>query len=298
MGQEKLIRKFWLYNYLPSKIINLMELIRFEKPIGTLLLMWPCWYVLAISSYKQIKLYFLFIIGSFCMRSVGCIINDSFDRNIDKTIKRTSNRPLAAGKIKFYEAMILMVIFLLVSLLILLQFNFYAIIVALFSMPLVIIYPLMKRYTHWPQLILGITFSWGVLVASFELFGTISTKIILLYIACIFWTLGYDTIYAYQDRDDDIKANLNSTAILFGNKGKFFVMLFYSLFIFFIWIATNLNEFVFSKTLILFFLLICLLSYLNRWNINSTSSSNSYFKFNNIIGLICYLYLFISSYHL
>ena len=115
MTQEKLIRKFWLYNYLPLKIVNLLELIRFEKPIGTLLLMWPCWYALAMLSYKEVKLYILFFIGSFCMRSVGCIINDSFDKNLDKKIKRTSNRPLAKGTIKFHEAMAFMIIILLIN---------------------------------------------------------------------------------------------------------------------------------------------------------------------------------------
>ena len=224
------------------------------------------------------------------MRSAGCIINDYFDRYIDRGVKRTSNRPLVKKSISLFKVFIFLVSLLILSSIVLLQFNSIAIIVALISIPLVIIYPLMKKYTYWPQLFLGFTFNWGVLVASVQITETISIEAILLYIACIFWTLGYDTIYAYQDRKDDIKINLKSTAILFGNKGKLFVMLFYSLFVLFIIIMQNLNDFKLVNSLILIGILVCLLVFLKKWNINHRSSSNKYFKKNNLVGLIFFSY--------
>ena len=295
MEQEKSNYKFFPYQYLPDKIKNLLILIRFEKPIGVFLLVWPCWFALAILSIKEIKLYILFFIGSFCMRGVGCIINDYFDRNIDKSINRTSNRPLAKGSVNFLEVILLTIFLLLISLLILINFNNTAIIVSLCCVPLIIIYPLMKRFTYWPQLILGLTFSWGIFIVSAEINEIFTLKIILLYIACIFWTLGYDTIYAYQDREDDIKINLKSTAVLFGNKGKSYVMFFYFIFILFIWFAENFNDFKVFSSIILIIFLIGLLIFINKWSINSKSSSHAYFKSNNIIGLICFIFLFLSN---
>ena len=291
MKQNKFNSKFWLYNILPKKIVYCLELIRFEKPIGFLLLMWPCWFTLALFSNNNIKLYIFFFIGSFCMRSAGCIINDYIDRSIDKKVDRTSRRPLAMGNLKLIDISILISILLVISLIIIMQFNFIAIIVGLSSIPLIIMYPLMKRFTYWPQLFLGITFSWGVLIASAQSIETISLQAILLYIGCVFWTLGYDTIYAYQDREDDIKIDLKSTAILFGNSGKIFVMLFYFLFILFIFICKNIYVFNLSNFFVLFFILIFTLLYLNKWSLNSKLSSNNYFKKNNIFGLVIFLYL-------
>ena len=151
MEQKKSISKFWLYNFIPSKARYYLELIRFEKPIGFLLLMWPCWFTLALFFVKEIKWYLFFFIGSFCMRSVGCIINDYLDRSIDKLITRTSDRPLVSGKINFFEALVLLIILIIPSCFILLQFNLMAIILAIISIPLICIYPLMKRYTFWPM---------------------------------------------------------------------------------------------------------------------------------------------------
>jgi len=290
MKQEKTFSHFWLYRLLPEKIVSYLELIRFEKPTGFLLLVWPCWFCLAMLSITDIKLYIFFFIGSFCMRSVGCIVNDYFDRFIDKKVKRTSDRPLAKGKLSLLEAFTAMSILLIFSLMILLQFNKIAIIIAAASIPLIIIYPLMKRFTYWPQLILGLTFSWGILIASAQSIETISIEVVLLYIACVFWTLGYDTIYAYQDREDDIKIKLKSTAVLFDYKGKLFVMFFYTLFVFFILIIQNLDYFQLIYSLILVVILIGLMIFLSRWSINSRSSSNKYFRSNNIIGLIFFLY--------
>ena len=203
----------------PKKIIYLFDLIRFSKPIGFMLLMWPCWFALAIVSQNQIKLihwYAYFLIGAFLMRSAGCIINDLVDINLDKNIKRTANRPLSSKKISILEASLLLFVLLLLSFIILLQFKINTVLIGLASIPLVILYPYMKRYTYWPQLVLGLVFNWGIIMVSVEFYDEINLNFLLLYFGCLVWTIAYDTIYAYQDRDDDIKNNLKSTAVLFG----------------------------------------------------------------------------------
>ena len=209
-----------------KKFTNYLELIRFNKPIGFLLLMWPCWFGLSIQKIEVENLIYwllIFLLGSFFMRSAGCIINDIIDRNIDKLVKRTQSRPIASKNVSLIEAMILLIIFLLLGFLILLNFNLHAIVCGLLSMPIVILYPFMKRITYWPQVFLGIAFSWGVLMVSAQFNQSLTFQFILLYIACVVWTLGYDTIYAYQDREDDIKQNVKSTATYFGENGRWFV---------------------------------------------------------------------------
>ena len=295
MRQKKQISYFWLYNILPVKISSLLQLIRLEKPIGFFLLMWPCWFSLAIFSVKEIKWYILFFLGAFFMRSAGCIINDYFDRSIDIKIERTSERPITSGVISSLEAFLFTIFLLCLSLLILINFNLMAIIVSLASFPLILIYPLMKRFTNWPQFILGVTFSWGVLITAAQFQHIYSLETLILYIGCIFWTLGYDTIYAYQDRQDDIKINLKSTAILFGNNGKYLVMIFYSLFILSIFILSLMMSLSAINYIILILFLLSLLFILSKWSITSKKSCENYFRYNNYLGLIVFLYLTISS---
>ena len=161
---------------IPKKIVNLLELIRLNKPIGFMLLLWPCLFSLANISQNKLDLlywYFYFIAGSFLMRGAGCIVNDLIDINIDKKVKRTSIRPLASGLISKVEAIIFLFILLIFSFLILLQFNLNAVFFALLSLPFIFLYPYMKRYTHWPQLVLGIVFNWGVLIVSIQFFDKI-----------------------------------------------------------------------------------------------------------------------------
>ena len=268
-----------------KKIKYLFDLIRLNKPIGFLLLLWPCWFALANlqqNNLELIKWYVYFFFGAFLMRSAGCIINDIIDINLDKKIERTAGRPLTSKKVSIFEAIILLCLFLLLSFYILLQFDFYSIIIALASIPLLLLYPLLKRFTYWPQLGLGLVF---MLKITFDF--------LLLYFGCIFWTLAYDTIYAYQDVKDDIKHNIKSTAVLFGEKGHKYVRIFYSLF----FIIIGLLGFYSSQSLFSLIVIIVLIFamglYLNKWKLNSVNSSNHYFKFNNIIGLLCFLYLFI-----
>ena len=279
-----------------KKFINYLELIRFNKPIGFLLLMWPCWFGLSLLDLEiniLISWLLIFLIGSFLMRSAGCIINDIIDRDIDKSIKRTQRRPLASNKISNKEVFILLFIFLLLSLIVLLQFNLYSIIIGLMSMPFVILYPFMKRITFWPQIFLGLTFSWGALVVSTQFYQSITIQFVLLYLACVIWTVGYDTIYAYQDREDDIKNNIKSTAVLFGNNGKTIVFCCYIVVVlvfgFFGWNSSN--------SLISLFVIaiigICTCIAIQKWDISSIESSNFYFRQNNTFAIMLFIYLLI-----
>jgi len=285
-----------LDNFIPKKIYYFLDLIRFNKPIGFLLLMWPCYFGLAYSKTDYddlIYLYFLFFLGSFLMRSAGCIINDLIDIKIDSKITRTYKRPLASKKISILSALILLFVLLLLSFIILLQFSILSIIIGLLSLPIIVLYPLMKRITYWPQLFLGIVFSWGVLITSVEIFGGINLDYFLLYLACIFWTLSYDTIYAYQDRKDDISNNIKSTAVLLGETGKLFVR-----FCFFCMISLiSYLSWKSSGNLVSLGVIIAILIginiLINKWQPNSTKSSNYYFQLNNLLGGVIFLYLLI-----
>ena len=279
-----------------KKITNYLELIRFNKPIGFLLLMWPCWFGLSLLNLEiknLISWLLIFLLGSFLMRSAGCIINDIIDKDFDKSVERTKYRPLASNRISITEAIFLLSIFLGLGLIILLQFNLYSIILGLMSMPFVFIYPFMKRITFWPQVFLGITFSWGALIVSMQFNQSITFQFILLYIGCVIWTLGYDTIYAYQDREDDIKQNIKSTAILFGDNGKWLV---YSCYIVVLLIFGFLgwNS---SNSLISLFVIaiigICTYIAIEKWDIYSSESSNFYFRQNNIFAIMLFSYLLI-----
>ncbi|PPR45530.1 MAG: 4-hydroxybenzoate octaprenyltransferase [Alphaproteobacteria bacterium MarineAlpha5_Bin8] len=284
-----------LNKIVPNKILLFFELIRFDKPIGFLLLMWPCWIALAAIEYQSNfnMLYFYFFVGAFLMRSAGCIINDLIDINIDKNIIRTSNRPLTSKKILVHEALILLFILLLLAFLILLQFNFKTILIGLISLPLIILYPYMKRITYLPQLVLGLVFNWGVFIVSIEIYNKITPDLLLLYIGCVFWTLAYDTIYAYQDIQDDIKNKLKSTAILFGIKGRLFVKLFYLIFLIIIgYLGYKSSDSILSIGIIVSVIFLMII-YLNKWMINSNASSNYFFKLNNYIGLFSFIYLII-----
>ncbi len=281
---------------IPSKIQSLLDLIRFNKPIGFTLLVWPCWFALAslpINSLKNLKWYFFFFIGAFLMRSAGCIINDLVDIKIDKNVERTSKRPLVIKSVNIFEAIIFLILLLIFAFIILIQFNYKAILIGLFSIPLIVIYPYMKRFTYWPQLALGIIFNWGILISSMQFNGYLSSTFILLYVGCIFWTLGYDTIYAYQDRKDDIKNNIKSTAVLFSDQGKKCVFSFYIIFLIILGYIGFQNSGSIASVFVIFLFLIAMGLFLSKWNLESISSSNNYFRLNNFFGLFCFIYLII-----
>ena len=210
-----------------------INLTRLNKPIGIMLLFWPCSWGLAYA-YKlnqdlNVFLYYLllFFLGSLLMRSAGCIFNDIIDRDFDKKVKRTKLRPIASGKISVKKSFVYVIILCLLAFLILVQFNILTIVLGLGSMLLAFSYPFMKRFTYWPQLFLGLTFNWGIIMAWTAVINDISYEIIILYFSAIFWTLGYDTIYGVQDITDDEIIGIKSTAIKFKKNIKFFVSICY-----------------------------------------------------------------------
>jgi 4-hydroxybenzoate polyprenyltransferase len=174
-------------------------------------------------------LLFLFAVGALLMRAAGCTVNDIADRDFDRQVARTALRPLAAGAISRRQATIFLIALLLIAFLVLLQFNLPTILLGMASLPLVALYPFAKRFTYWPQLMLGLTFNWGALVGWMAVHGELSAPAYLLYIAGIAWTLGYDTIYAHQDKEDDALIGVKSTALLFGNRTKTWLSVFYSI---------------------------------------------------------------------
>ena len=278
----------------PEKIHDYFELIRLNKPIGFMLLLWPCWFSLAYLEFSQqylLSYYILFFIGSVIMRSAGCIINDLMDQDIDSKIERTATRPLASNKITNFNAVIFLFMLLIIGLLILLQFKTPSILVGLLCAPLIVLYPLMKRITFWPQLFLGIIFNWGVIICSVEFFGTVTNEYLILYLACVLWTIGYDTIYAYQDLKDDKKNSIKSTAVLFEDKGKYLVLSSYTLMFIMIGYLSFNQGIEMLKLLVYFGVFIYIVVNIIRWDHKSEQNSGKKFRQNNLFGAIIFLYL-------
>ena len=272
-----------------------IELTRLNKPIGYMLLFWPCSWGLALAnSFNQNQnLYYfyliLFLLVSILMRSAGCIFNDIVDKDFDKKVKRTKKRPIASGKISVFQSFVYVALLCLMALIVLLQFNLTTILLGLSSMILAFSYPFMKRVTYWPQLFLGITFNWGILMAWTAMGNEISSNILLLYLAAIFWTLGYDTIYGAQDMSDDEIIGLKSTSLKFKNNIKTFVYVCYFLSVFFLGYLF-INTFRINLSTLFFIIFIISLFYqLKIFKKNKPKSCLSAFKFNNISGLILFL---------
>ena len=215
-----------------------VELTRLKKPIGFMLLFWPCIWGLTIvydfNSNLKNYLFFssLFFAGSVLMRSAGCIVNDIVDKNFDKKVERTKNRPVASGQISIKFAALYAISLCILAFFVLINFNQFTILMALISMPLAFAYPLMKRITYWPQLFLGVTFNYGLILAWISISNDISYIPIIFYFGAIFWTLGYDTIYGFQDIKDDEIIGVKSTSIKFKNNPKKFLLICYLIFIF------------------------------------------------------------------
>ena len=279
-----------------------IDLTRLKKPIGFMLLFWPCAWglTLAYDFSSDINKYFfylvLFFLGSVLMRSAGCIVNDILDRKYDAKVFRTKDRPIASGKVSVNLAIIYSVVLCFFALLVLLNFNLYTIILALGSMPLAFTYPLMKRFTYWPQLFLGITFNYGLVLGWTAVTGDISFIPILFYIGAIFWTLGYDTIYGYQDIKDDEIIGLKSTSIKFKKKPYTFVFscyLIYLLILLTTGYLMNLNKY--SFIFFIFILIQMFYFQLKKLKIEDPISCLKVFKSNNFLGLIVFLSLIIGK---
>jgi len=275
-----------------------IQLTRLNKPIGFLLLFWPCVWGLTLAYYFSgetnlyLKHMLLFFLGSVLMRSAGCIFNDIVDRDLDKKVQRTRERPIASGKVSVFEALIYIVFLCLVAFLILAQFNWLTIVLGISSMALAFAYPFMKRITYWPQLFLGLTFNWGIIMGWTSITNSISIEPIILYLSAIFWTLGYDTIYGLQDIHDDEIIGIKSTSIKFKNNVKVFVGTCYSLCVLCILILGLLMEI--NKYLLPLsaFFIVSLIYQIKIFKPNDPKSCHFSFKMNNLTGLLVFLFIF------
>ena len=277
-----------------------IELTRLSKPIGFMLLFWPCSWGLTIAyDFNQSLLnYFfyltLFFLGAVLMRSAGCIVNDILDKEFDSKVTRTKDRPIASGKISIKQAIYLSLLLCFLAFLVLINFNTFTIILALGSMPLAFTYPLMKRYTYWPQFFLGITFNYGLILGWVATKGQIELIAILFYLGAIFWTLGYDTIYGFQDIKDDEIIGLKSTSIKFKRSPYIFLIVCYS--IFFLTLVFLGYVMAFNNIFFLFMTLIFIhLFYfqIKRLDIKDEKNCLKIFKSNNSLGFLVYLSLII-----
>ena len=281
-----------------KKIQVLIQLTRLNKPIGIMLLFWPCAWGLTLAYYFNgetnlyLKHLLLFFLGSVLMRSAGCIFNDIVDKNLDKKVKRTQKRPIASGKISILESFSFVVFLCLIALLILLQFNWLTIILGLGSMILAFTYPYMKRITYWPQLFLGLTFNWGIIMGWSSITNNISLEPLILYFGAIFWTLGYDTIYGLQDIKDDEIIGIKSTSIKFKNSAKTFVGVCYTLCVLFILILCFVLEIDKYLFLLSIFFIMSLIYQIKLFKTKNPNSCLAAFKANNITGLLIFLFIF------
>ena len=271
-----------------EKLKIFVQLTRLDKPIGFLLLFWPCMWGLTLGYYfnNETTLYFkyiaLFFLGSVLMRSAGCIFNDIVDKDFDKKIQRTKERPIASGKISVLESFFYVVLLCLIAFIILLQFNKLTIILGMSSMILAFSYPFMKRITYWPQLFLGLTFNWGIIMGWTSITNSISIEPIILYLSAIFWTLGYDTIYGLQDLHDDEIIGVKSTSIKFKNNVKFFVGACYTLCVFFILIMFLLMKMDKYFLILLIPFIVCQVYQIKMFKIENQKSCLAAFKNNNL----------------
>ena len=279
-----------------------IELTRLKKPIGYMLLFWPCVWglTLAYDFSERLDLYFfyllLFFLGSVLMRSAGCIVNDVLDRKFDKKVLRTKSRPIASGKISVFTALVYASILCFLALLVLINFNYFTIFLAFASMPLAFTYPLMKRYTYWPQLFLGITFNYGLVLGWTSIKDEIDILPIIFYLGAIFWTLGYDTIYGYQDIKDDEIIGVKSTSIKFKQIPKVFLSMVYSLF----FLSLIFVGYYMDLDYIFFIILILIFYQLFFYQIKSFKKNKSklclrIFKSNNLLGFMVFINIIVGK---
>jgi len=279
-----------------------IELARLKKPIGYMLLFWPCaWGLTLAYNFNGEKITYifyiiLFLLGAILMRSAGCIVNDIADKEFDKKVLRTKNRPIALGKISVIRGLVYTVILCLLAFIVLIQFNFLTITLALISMPLAFTYPLMKRYTYWPQLFLGITFNYGLILGWISITNELNIEPLILYFGAIFWTLGYDTIYGFQDMSDDEIIGLKSTSIKFKSNPNLFLTICFVIFLvslFLIGLIMNFNQLYF---ILLIFIAIHMFYYqLYKLNINNVKQCLDTFKSNNFLGFLTLIAILIGK---
>jgi 4-hydroxybenzoate polyprenyltransferase len=224
----------WVDGFAPAWIRPYLRLARLDRPIGSWLLLIPCWWsvgLAAVHAGTNVNAWHLvlFLVGAFAMRGAGCTWNDIVDRDLDARVERTRSRPIPSGQVTVASAAVFLVLQALVGLVVLLQFNRFTVYVGLASLAVIVVYPFMKRVTYWPQIVLGLAFSWGALMGWPATFARLDLPAYLLYAGAISWVIGYDTIYAHQDREDDALIGIKSTALLFGEHTKPILAVFYAL---------------------------------------------------------------------
>ena len=284
----------WVDRLAPSTLRPYLRLARLDRPIGSWLLLMPCWWSAALAAIHAREPIpnpwhvLLFFIGAFAMRGAGCTYNDIVDRDIDALVERTRSRPIPSGQVTAKDAAVFLVLQALVGLLVLLQFNWFAVGAGIASLAVVAIYPFMKRITHWPQIVLGLAFSWGALMGWAAAFGTLDAPAFVLYAGSIAWVIGYDTIYAHQDREDDALIGVKSTALLFGANTKPILATFYGLAVLLIALAGYLAGagWVFALGLLAF--AADLGRQVVRLNIDDPALCLALFKSNRDAGLILF----------
>ena len=283
----------WIDRYMPKRVRPYARLMRLDRPIGTWLLLWPCWWGLALASdgFPSLPLLFLFALGALVMRGAGCAINDLYDRDIDKRVERTRTRPLASGELSPFQALLFIFVLLLIGLAILLCLNRFTFILGCCSLILVATYPLAKRVTWWPQFVLGLAFNWGALMGGSAVTGGLSLPLSFLYIGGIFWTLGYDTIYAHQDKRDDELVGVKSLARYLGDESRPWIAGFTAAALFFMGLAGYAGGL--SPA---FYWGMCIAAlhavwHLVRWRMEDPASCLAVFRSNRDFGLIVFLAL-------
>ncbi len=290
----------WVYRVLPRPLWPYAQLARWDRPIGWQLLMWPCLWSAALAaivaraeaaySFSQFAWHLLlFVIGSIAMRGAGCTYNDLVDHEIDRAVARTRSRPLPSGRVSRGQAKLFIVLQALVGLIVLLQFNTFSVVLALASLAVVAVYPFAKRFTDWPQFFLGLAFSWGALMGWAAQFGALALAPVALYAGAVVWTIGYDTIYAHQDKEDDALIGVRSTARLFGDRTRRWLIALYGLTIVLIGLS-----FALAGVGILAYAGLAVAAALLAWQIITIDIDDgeqclALFKFNGVVGLIVFL---------
>jgi len=285
----------WVDRYAPEYARPYLRLARFDRPIGVWLLLLPCWWGVGLaevsraSPYPSLWLLVLFAIGALVMRAAGCAYNDYVDRDYDAKVSRTASRPIPSGQITPGAALVFAAVCSFAGLMVLIQFNAFTIRLGAASLILVAIYPFLKRYTYWPQIALGLAFNWGALLGWSAVMGSLDLPAILLYCGAVLWTVGYDTIYAHQDKEDDLMLGLKSTAIRFGADTISWVGGLYAGAVA-LWLLAGL----FAGTRLIFFTAVLLVSAQMAWQVTTLNITDAHnclarFRSNRDVGLVIFL---------
>lgn len=295
------IARSWV-DIMPAGIQPYLRLARADRPIGTWLLLWPCWWSLALAALIRfngsVSIFYmlLFAIGAFVMRGAGCAYNDIVDADFDAKVERTKGRPIPSGQLSKTQAWVFTIILALTGLIVLLQFNSFTIYLGLGAIPIVALYPFAKRFTNWPQAVLGLAFNWGALMGWAAVHQDIGKAPIFLYLAGLFWTLGYDTIYAHQDKEDDALIGVKSTALHFGERTKSRIGVFYIMTLILLLLAVISAH----GGILAFFLVAAACAHLGwqvkELDINDSDKCLKLFRSNHIFGMLVFLALLLPTF--